>query len=385
MDYLINIASFLTVLSSQQFPGDILLGCTALLFCSADGNPFAGRTMELSTELPYLVASLPKGQSLSSQVDGHPPLHFTSKYGILAITVPNQTVEDLKIVEGMNEKGLTFSVLAFGGASGPHDNAAKTKAMLAAIDLGAWVLGLCATTAEVKEALSKRTIMLTALKPLHGATTPFHFIVHDAGGNSLVIEFSKGEQKLYDNPVGVMTNGPEFPWHLTNLGNYTFLNNMDRSAAKFGELEVAQPDAGIATAGLPASNTSVGRFIRAAYYATFAEKPGDENAIRTLAHIMNNFDRPKGITLNSPSLSGLDIEGGTSGKDGHAASEYTSWTVLYDLKAGQMHIRTYDALNYFQLDMASLLSVGEVKIAPLARLAALATANATNALLTATK
>ena len=385
MDCLTTLISFLADASVYQPSGDFLLGCTALMFRSAEGNPFAGRTMELSTELPYVVASLPKGQALASRVEGHEPLRFTTRYGILAIAVPNQTVEDLKIVEGLNETGLTFSVLAYGGASGPRNKAAKTQAMLAAVDLGAWVLGLCASIAEVKEALSKRTIVLTSLAPLHGATSPFHFVVHDASGKSLVIEFSKGKQNLYDNPVGVMTNGPEFTWHLTNLGNYTFLNNVDRSTGRFGELDVAQPDAGIATAGLPASNTSVGRFVRAAYYSTYAEKPADDHAIRTLAHIMNNFDRPKGVTLNSSSLSGLDIEGASSGKDAHAASEYTSWTVLSDLKGRQIHIRTYDALNYIRLDLARLFAANEVKVAPLARLSSLAGADATDALLAATK
>lgn len=386
MDCLTTLLSFLAEIPVNQLSGDFLTGCTALLFRSAEGNPVAGRTMELSAELPYVVASLPAGRALASHVDGHEALHFTTKYGIIAIAVPNQTVEDLKIVEGLNEKGLTFSVLAYGGASGPRDNAARTRAMLAAIDLGAWVLGLCASVAEVREALSGRTIVLTSLAPLHGAVSPFHFVVHDASGRSLVIEFSKGEQNLYDNPVGVMTNGPEFTWHLTNLGNYTFLNNMDRSIARFGELDVAQPDAGIATAGLPASNTSVGRFVRAAYYATYTEKPADALAIPTLARIMNNFDRPKGVTLNSPALSGLDIEGAPPGGGGKAAaSEYTSWTVLSDLKGGQFHIRPYDALNYIRLDLARLFASGEVKVAPLARLASIATVDATDALLAATK
>ena len=384
MDCLTTLISLFYDVTSCQAPGDWVGACTALLFRSAGDKAFAGRTMELSAEMPYVVASLPKGQALASQVEGHAPLNFTTKYGILGIAIPYQTIEDLKILEGLNEQGLTFSVLAYGGASGPHDNAARTKAMLAAIDLGAWVLGLFASVAEVKEALSKRTIILTSLAPLHGAVTPFHFVVHDATGKSLVIEFSNGEQRIYDNPVGVMTNGPEFSWHLTNLGNYTFLNNQDRSTGRLGEFDVAQPDAGIATAGLPSSNTSVGRFVRAAYYSTYAERPADDHAIRALAHIMNNFDRPKGVTVNSPSLSGLDIEGAAA-KAGAPASEYTSWTVLADLAGGQFYIRTYDALNFIRLDLGRLLVAGEIKVAPLAKLSTLPTLDATDALLSSGK
>lgn len=42
---------------------------------------------------------------------------------------------------------------------------------------------------------------------------------HDADSDSIVIEFANGEQQVHDNPLGVMTNGPEFSWHLTNLNN----------------------------------------------------------------------------------------------------------------------------------------------------------------------
>lgn len=385
MEFLTSIMTLLVDPSAGLFSGDMLLGCTALLFRSAEGDAFAGRTMELSTELPYVVTSIPKGRQFASKVDGHEPLHFTTRFGILAIAVPNETIEDLKILEGLNEKGLTLSVLAFGGASGPRDNTARTRAMLAAVDMGAWILGLCDSAASVKEALSRRAITLTSLAPLHGAVSPFHFIVHDAAGKSLVIEFSGEKQNLYDNPVGVMTNGPEFGWHLTNLGNYTFLNNKDQSTGQFGEFQVAQPDAGIATSGLPASNTSVGRFVRAAYYATYAEKPTNDKAIRTLAHIMNNFDRPKGITINSTSLSGLNIEGMSSGDDGddEALSEYTSWTVLADLARRQIYIRTYDALNFVRLDLDRLFAAGKMKVAPLQKVSSVPTLDGTDFLLEA--
>ena len=92
--------------------------------------------------------------------------------------------------------------------------------------------------------------------------TPFHYVLHDRTGASIEVEFSGTTQSVYDNPVGVMTNGPAFSWHLTNLANYTFLSNVDRSESQFGALQVAQPDSGIATEGLPSSNTSVGRFVR---------------------------------------------------------------------------------------------------------------------------
>ncbi|MEJ5080956.1 MULTISPECIES: linear amide C-N hydrolase [unclassified Ochrobactrum] len=381
MSLISTVVPFMTEVSNYNIPHDLWLACTALLFRDASGGAYAGRTMELTIELPYVVTSIPKGHKFSSVVDGHKPLKFQSKYGIFAIAVPNESVADLKIVEGVNEEGLTFSVLAFSGASGPAANTAKTKAMLAAIDLGAWVLAQFASAADVKEALGHNTAILTALVPLHGAKTPFHFVVHDRAGKSIVIEFSSERQNVYDNPVGVMTNGPEFTWHLTNLNNYTFLTNLDQSKGKFGDLQVSQPDSGIATAGLPASNTSVGRFVRAAYYTTYAEKPASEKAIRTLGHMMNNFDRPRGITIDPPQSGGLDIESFATEGDQEYESEYTSWTVLGDLTNNDFYIRTYDSINFIRFDLKQVFAKNEFKIAPLDKISAAGIFDVTDILL----
>lgn len=381
MSLLPDILPLIPDFSTFQAPHDLWLACTALLFRDAKAGTYAGRTMELTMELPYVVASIPQGHKFSSTVDGHHPLEFQSKYAIFAITVPNGSVADLKIVEGVNEKGLTFSVLAYAGASGPADNAVKTKAMLAAIDLGSWILGQFETASDVKAKLSEDNVILTSLAPLHGAKTPFHFVVHDRSGKSIVIEFSNEKQNVYDNPVGVMTNGPEFPWHLTNLNNYTFLTNLDQSIGKFGELEVAQPDSGIATAGLPASNTSVGRFVRAAYYSTFAEKSEPDTAIRTLAHVMNNFDRPRGLTIDPPQSGGLDIEGISATVGQEYKTEYTSWTVLTDLNKSEFYVRTYSGLNFVKFDLSRLFDVPELKVAPLEKIAQLDVLDATDILL----
>ena len=146
MSFLSNLLPLVCDLSPLQAPHDLFFACTALLLRDANAGAYAGRTMELSMELPYVIAAIPKGHSFASSADGHQPLRFVSDYAIFAIAVPNGSVDDLKIVEGVNEQGLSFSVLAYAGASGPADNAEKTKAMLAAIDLGAFVLGQCATT-----------------------------------------------------------------------------------------------------------------------------------------------------------------------------------------------------------------------------------------------
>ncbi|WP_127090604.1 linear amide C-N hydrolase [Aquabacter cavernae] len=352
--------------------------CTALVYSDATGKHYLGRTLELTVDLPYQLAFFPKGFKVASAVPGHPALAYDVAHAFLAITMPARIptaqtplgIADLKVVEGLNEQGLTFSVLSYPAAAGQQQGVETTRAVLAASDLGSWVLGGYATVAQVKDALATQPVVLEALEILRGAVSPFHYVVNDATGASLVIEFHKGEMQLYDNPVRVMTNGPRFDWHLTNLDNYTFLTNVDRSTASFGGYKAQQPDSGIATAGLPSSSTSVGRFVRAVYYAEFTEKAATPDlAVRTLAHVMNTFDRPRGVSIDYPEAGGAHMEVAGLDADGTTAyaTEFTTWTSLSDLDRGLLFVRDYAGLNFAQYDVRALADQGEPKVIPLHR------------------
>jgi len=337
--------------------------CTSLLYTDAKGRTYAGRTMELPMELPYQATYFPREHDYSSKAKNHDSLTFEGKYSFISLTMPDPVTKDLKVVEGMNDQGLTFSVLAYASTQGPKDMMSGTTKALAAIDLGAWALSRFRTVAEVKQALKDQPVLVTALLPLGLLKTPFHYTLHDASGNSIVIEYSGGEQNVIDNPLGVMTNGPEFSWHLTNLNNYTFLSNKDQSKLKLKGVELKQPDSGIATAALPSSNTSVGRFVRAVYYSQFAEKAETpEMAVATLSHVMNNFDRPRGITEDNRFKD--DIANITApGVKGHKVytTEYTSWTALSDMNRLQFRVRSYGHTNYIRFDLDALKSETEMK------------------------
>lgn len=344
-------------------PVQSLFACTSLLYTDANGAHYAGRTLELPLEMPYQVRFTPQNTTFGSEAAHHHALDFKSKYAFLSINVPDPLNKELKVVDGMNEKGLNFGMLAYATTDGPADHFQTNQAVLAAIDLGAWTLAQFATVAEVKEALETQPVLVTALLPLGLMKTPFHYTLHDATGASIVVEFSNGQQHVYDNPVGVMTNSPSLPWHLTNLGNYTYLNNMDKSTAEFNGQHFSQPDSGIATEGLPSSNTSVGRFVRAVYYSQFTEKvKTPEKAVNTLAHIMNNFDRPRGATVYSRiGASAMDMLAPSVGDNPDHISEYTSWITLSDLQQGHYYVRTYADLNYGRLDLAPLIKNGKTK------------------------
>ena len=128
------------------------------------------------------------------------------------------------LADGMNEKGLAGGILYFPDYAG-YANPAKADpaTAMAPWEFLTWALTSFATVAKVKDAL-KGVHIIDVVEPNLGVAPPLHYTLHDASGASIVIEPVKGELKVYDNPFGVMTNSPEFDWHLTNLRNYVKLS-----------------------------------------------------------------------------------------------------------------------------------------------------------------
>ncbi|EDO3267271.1 linear amide C-N hydrolase [Salmonella enterica] len=280
--------------------------CTTLAIQDKQGDIFHGRTLEYMQDLPSWLTYYPAGTQFDKKTpDGSQGVSYQAKYPILAITSTITDGDSRDILEGMNSAGLSFSENMIMNAQLPPLPANEYKQAIPVTSLGEWALARFATVGEVKQAIKE------------------------------------GKFHVYDNPTRVMTNGPAFPWHLTNLNNYTQLTNVDRSSGTLGGIKVMQPDSGIAIADLPSSDTSVSRFIRGVYYTTYApQATSAHDAMNTLAHIMSRFDRPKNITVD---YMGSEGEGNATRKP---VSEYTVWTTLSDLTHGEMMVRGYNDINY---------------------------------------
>src|SRR5690625_3956935 len=350
--------------------------CTSLLYVDAHNRPYVGRTLELSIDLPYLVARFPVHTALKSTPEDYPALEWSSKYAFWAVTMPATVPQpgtaptplDLKVIEGVNTSGLSFSVQSYAQAGGPQTDLDPTKATLSVIDLGAYLLSQFATVAEVKAALVDLPMVIEPVRVLGGLPMPFHYAVHDAQGQSLVIEFHHGQRTIYDNPVGVLTNEPQFSWHLTNLNNYTYLSNVEHSKAELMRFKAEQPGAGAAKIGLPETDSSVDRFIRGVYYAHFAEKQEDpDQAVEMVAPIMNNLDRPRGITIDPPELgsSHLQVEGQAMDR---IPTEFTTWTSISDLERRRFYLRSHAGMSYVYIDLLAPSATGAFAARPLNQL-----------------
>lgn len=354
-----KLAVLLTAASVTLSSVSNAIACTAMMIADKQGNAYHGRTMEFSTPIPTSLTYFPAGTSIESATPvGKKGLSFSTKYAILGMTanmIPS--AKQVGFVEGANDQGLSLSMNWLNNSTTQAVGADDTK-ILAANDLGSWILGNFKNVAEVKAAMTNGTTEFwnpVSIPFDKTAPLPGHYAIYDKAGGALVIEFTNGKTNVYDNPVGVMTNGPEFPWHLQNLNNYTF-NNKDKNTGQLGKLKLATQDAGIALTALPSAQTSQGRFVKAAFYANYVRKASTpDEALNRLGHIMNNFDRPVDLTVDG--AGGM----GDGGRSNSVSSEVTEWSVMNDLSRNLYYVRSINAMNWSIIDMNQLKNVKTIK------------------------
>lgn len=330
------------------------------------GNGYSGRTLEYPSKLPFNVIFVPAGTKITSLgPDGQPGLSYDTKYGVLGVGGDTGLKSEMDLLaDATNEHGLSISVNEFPGSQSPDYPEGAAGKYLSANDITTYMLGNFKTVAEVRQALEsgELRVWLPELPILGNMTMPFHYIFFDKTGAGIVVEYIGGRQNIHDNPVRVATNLPDFDWHLKNLNNYAFLTNIDRNSGQFGKLKVKAPDSGNALESVPSNQTSPGRFVKAAYYSQYAHKadtPGQ--ALITLSHVLNNFDRVRDISVDEGNFFG---DGPSSGGK---STEVTYWTAMNDKVRGLYFLRTIDAINFTKFDLAKLAPIKNVVIVPIAQ------------------
>ncbi len=313
--------------------------CTSLLLTTADDGYVYGRTMEFGFELESKAVFVPRGYAMTAQgADGKPGKTWTSKYAVIGVNALDMAI----VVDGMNEKGLTGGILYFPGyaeyTSGKDIDPAKA---MAPWEFLSWALMNFATVDEVKAAIDQVQVVGATI-PKMNMVPPFHYTLHDASGKSIVIEPTGGKLVVYDNPAGVMTNSPEFPWHLTNLRNYVKLNSENAPALKVKGATIESFGEGSGWLGIPGDPTPPSRFIRALAFSMSVTPTKDGiESVRLAEHIMNNFDIPYGSIRD----------------DNGKPADYTQWTTIADITGKAYYVRTYNnstlkaiAFSDFDLD-----------------------------------
>lgn len=297
--------------------------CTGISFTAANGDYVQARTIEWGeTPLPSEYVIMPRGyETVSYTPSGKNGLVFRARYGVVGLAV----VQKEFIAEGLNEAGLSAGLFYFPryGYYPPYDSLQNSRT-LSDLQVVPWILSQFATIDELKAAIAD--VRLVSLDS-PGMTSTVHWRIGDAKGNQVVLEFIDGVPQFYDNPVGVLTNSPGFPWHLTNLNNYVNLYAGGAPAHKLADLTVFPFGAGSGLLGLPGDVTPPSRFVRVAFYkATAPQKANGYETVLQCFHILNNFDIPIGTEF--PEGKVPDIPSATQ------------WTSAVDLTARKIYYKT---------------------------------------------
>lgn len=269
-----------------------VLACTGFQLKAKDGSYINGRTVEFGMPLDLSSVVIPRNYDFKGTLpDGSAGLAYRSKYAAVGGVAFNEPA----IMDGINEKGLSIGMFYFPGYAGYVTITPQNKAhALSPTQFPNWILTQFATVDEVKANLKSVVIAPTTPKGWPGLP-PFHYVVYDNTGKSIVIEPINGQLKVYDNPLGVMTNSPTFDWHLTNLANYINLSPLNVPSMTVDGLTLKQFGEGSGLHGMPGDFTPPSRFVRAAIFSTSAlPSENADQAVLQAFHILNQFDIPVG-------------------------------------------------------------------------------------------
>ena len=219
--------------------------------------------------------------------------------------------------DAANEKGLGIAGLNFDGPCHYFPESAE-KENMTPFELIPYLLSQYASVDEVKDALENVNLVdINFSKKLQ--LSPLHWLIADKTGKSIVVESTVSGLHVYDNPVHVLTNNPEFPSQLTNLANYANISPAQPKNTVVPDADINLYSRGLGTHHLPGGMDSASRFVKVAFVRAHAPEGKDEaSSITNYFHILHSVEQPKGTDEVGPNSyeytiysDGTNLETGT--------------------------------------------------------------------------
>lgn len=312
--------------------------CTGITLKSEDQAVVFARSMEWGTfDLKSRLVIVPRGYEYKSHLEANTTgLTWKTKYGVVGL----DALEKDYLVDGMNEHGLSVNVFYHPDfAEYAPFKASEVSKTISAVDVCQFLLTTCASVADVKSAMGMVNVV-GIVEPALGIAPPVHLMVVEPSGASVVIEFTKGRVVLHDAPLGVITNAPNYDWHITNLRNFINLSAVTLPTKRLQDLDFTPLGGGSGMIGLPGDFTPPSRFVRAVAFTQTARKTatGPETMYEAF-RILDNFNLPLGSAEG----------GGAEMLKGMRSA--TIWTTAYDTKNRIIQYHTMHNRRVRQVDL----------------------------------
>ncbi len=266
--------------------------CTGITLKARDGAVVFGRTLEWTELAERNVIVIPRGQEFTGTTpDGNPGFKWSTDFGVVAME--EKTPVRAAIIEGLNEKGLAAGVFFHPGFAyyQKYDPVTASRS-IAPVNVIQLLLSTCGSISDVRKILQKVRVVPVIEKTL-GIPIPLHFIATEPSGKAIVIEYLNGELKIFDAPLGAITNSPSYDWHLTNLRNYINLSPLPLPGKKIEGIKFSPLGNGSGMIGLPGDFTPPSRFVRAVSFSKTARSTKDgKETMYEVFRILDSFNVP---------------------------------------------------------------------------------------------
>ncbi|MFY2556919.1 linear amide C-N hydrolase [Corallococcus terminator] len=307
--------------------------CTGIVLTAKDESVIYGRTMEwASFDLVSRLAVVPPGTAFQGSTPNpkQTGISWSSKLAFVGI----DALEKQIFTDGLNEAGLACGFFYHPGfASYETYDPNKAHVTLSAGELVQYILGNFSALKEVREALPKLHVPPVVEHAIKMAP-PGHLMIVEASGKAIVVEFLNGKMHFFDAPLRVITNAPEYSWHMTNLRNYVNLSPVSLPEGELEGINFAPLGVGSGMIGLPGDYTPPSRFVRAVAFSQTARATRDaEETVYELLRILDGF--------NLPLAPGEGYQG-TGERTAHDLRSSTQWTTASDTRNLIFYFHTQD-------------------------------------------
>lgn len=258
--------------------------CTAATYRTKDH--YFGRTLDYEVSYGEEVVVTPRNF----------PFHFrhmgglSSHYAIIGMAT---VVGEYPLYyDATNEKGLSMAGLNFPG-NADYKPLAEGKDNVATFELIPWLLGQCATVEEAKAYLARMNLANTPFSPQF-PVSPLHWIIADRDC-AITVESVREGIRIYDNPVGILTNNPPFDYQMTNLTNFMSLSTEPPENHFSDQLDLTPYSRGMGMLGMPGDLSSASRFVRVAFTKLHSVSGTSESeSISQFFHILGSVAQQRG-------------------------------------------------------------------------------------------
>lgn len=298
--------------------------CTAATYLTKDF--YFGRTLDYETSYGEAITITPRNYSFHFRSMGMLEHHY-------AIIGMAHIAENYPLYyDAVNEKGLGMAGLNFVG-NAVYRDALPDQDNIATFEFIPWILSQCATVKEARERIAKMNLTQEVFHE-NLPVAQLHWILADRN-ECIIVESVQEGMKVFDNPVGVLTNNPPFEEQLFQLNNYMHLSAKSPQNLFSDQLTLHTYSRGMGALGLPGDLSSQSRFVRAAFTKLNSVSGSSESeSISQFFHILGSVAQQRGC---------CDV--------GNGAYEITIYTSCCNVDKGIYYYTTYENHQITAVDM----------------------------------